>query len=136
MGEFDALAIGGEEHGVVADDIAAAERVHADFARLARADVAEAAVGDVVLIGGAGFLVEDFQEAARGAGRRVDLVFVVHLGDLDVEAVLGEDARGVAGEPEQRVHADRVVRRRKRSAWSWRPRGSRRVPHRCGRWCR
>ena len=110
MRDFHALAIGGEEHGVVTHDIAAAERVHADFARLARADVAEAAVGDVVLPGGAGFLVEDFQNPAGSAGRRVDLVLVMHLGDLDVEAVLGENARGVAGEPEKRVHADGVVR--------------------------
>ncbi len=36
---------------------------------------------------------------------------VVHLDDFDVEAVLGEDAGGLAGEPEQGVDADRVIRR-------------------------
>ena len=36
---------------------------------------------------------------------------VVHLDDFDIEAVLGENARGLAGEPEQRVDADGIIRR-------------------------
>ena len=109
MGEFHAFAIGGEEDRVVADDIATAQRVHPDFARFARADVAEAAMGDVVLVGRAGFLVEDFKQAAGSAGWGVDLVLVVHFRDLDVEAFLRENTRGLASEPEERVHPDRVV---------------------------
>jgi hypothetical protein len=60
VGEFDTFTISGKKHGVVADDVAATEGVHADFTGFARPDVTEAAVGDVVLIGGVGFLVEDF----------------------------------------------------------------------------
>lgn len=109
VSEFDAFAIGREEDGVIAHHIATTERVHADFARLARTDVAESAMRHIVLIGGAGFFVENFQQAAGGAGWSVDLVFVVHLGDLDIEAVLSENAGGVTGEPEECVHADGVI---------------------------
>lgn len=109
MGQFDALAVGSEEHGVIADDVSATEGMHANFTRLARADVAEATMGDVILIGGAGFLVENFKQAASGAGWGIDFVLVVHFGDLDVEAVLGEYPGRLAGEPEECVYADGVV---------------------------
>ena len=33
MGKFQALAVGGEKHGVLADDIAAAQRSETDIAR-------------------------------------------------------------------------------------------------------
>lgn len=109
MREFDSLAIRSEEHGVVTNDVTATERVHADFTRLAWTDVAQAAVGDVILISGAGFLVEDLEQAAGSPGRGIDLVLVMHLGDLDIEAVLSEHAGRLTGEPEERVHAHRVV---------------------------
>lgn len=48
MGEFDTFAIGGKDDCMIPDDIAAAECVHADFPGFPGADVAEAAVGDVV----------------------------------------------------------------------------------------
>ena len=59
VGEFDAFAVGGEDHGMIAHDIAAAQRVHADFTGFARAYVAAAAVDDVGIEGGVGFRGED-----------------------------------------------------------------------------
>jgi len=85
---------------VVADHIAAAEGVHANFPAGAGADVPDPAVGDILGVGGAGFLIEDLQQRAGGAGGRVDFMAVVHFGHLDVETILAEDAGGMAGEPE------------------------------------
>ncbi len=110
VGEFNAFAVGGKHDGVIANDIATTKRVHADFFGFAWADVAVTAVSDVVLVGCASFLVEDFEECASGAGGSIDFVFVVHFRHFDVEAVLFQDAGGLAGEPEKGVHADRVVR--------------------------
>ena len=110
MGEFDSLAIGGKHHGVIADDIATAQGVHADFLAWACADVANAAVSDVVLVAGVGFLVEDFQQAACGSGWRIDLVAVVHFRDFDVEAVIAKDLGSFAGEVEEGVYSYRKVR--------------------------
>ena len=109
MSEFDALAIGGEHDGVVADDVTTAEGVHADFLAGAGADVADAAVGDVVFVRGAGFLVEDIEEAPGGAGGGIDFVAVVHLGDFNVEALVAEDGGGFPREPEEGVDADGEV---------------------------
>ena len=110
MGELEALSIRRKHHGVVPDDVATAEGVHADFPWLARADIAMAAVGDVVFIIGAGFLVEDFQKRASSAGWGIDFVLMVHFCDLDIEAILSQNAGRLAGEPEKCVHAHRVVR--------------------------
>src|SRR5580704_13204693 len=47
--QFEALTVGGEDDGVVADDIAAANRVNADLRRSSFADKALAAVtGDFI----------------------------------------------------------------------------------------
>lgn len=109
MGEFDALPIGSEQDGVIANDISAAKGVHADFSGLAGTNVAETTMGDVILIGGVSFLVENFQQTTGGAGRGIDFVFVMHLGHFDVETVLGEDPGGLTGEPKEGIYADGVV---------------------------
>ncbi len=110
MSELEAFSICCEHDGVIPDHVAAAEGVHTDFPRLARADIAMAAVGDVVFIIGAGLLVEDFQERASGAGWGIDLVLVMHFRDFDIEAILSQDASCLAGEPEKSVYAHGVVR--------------------------
>lgn len=108
VGEFKAFAGGGVDDGVVADDVAAAEGVEADFAFGAFADVAVAAVGDVLLVGEVADFGEDFDEAAGGAAGGVDLLVVVHFHDFEIEG-FAEDFGGLACEPEEGVDADAVV---------------------------
>lgn len=57
MGQLDAFSIGGEHDCVVPDDIATAKGVHADLVRRARTDVPDAAMGDIIFVRGAGFLI-------------------------------------------------------------------------------
>jgi hypothetical protein len=107
MGDLDPLAGAGEEDGVVADDVAAAQRREADAARaaLAVAVVDGAAVERLALRGS-----DDLAHAQRRAARRVDLHAVMRLDDLDVEA-LGERARRDVDQLHDHVDADAHVRR-------------------------
>jgi hypothetical protein len=92
MGELEALALAGEDHGVVADDIAAAQSREADISGLAGASMAIAhalaARGEV----DAPALGCGAAQGERRARGRIDLVAVVHLQDLDV-VILAEAAR-------------------------------------------
>ena len=85
MSKLDPLAGTGEDHPVLADHVAAAERSKADIALAPRTDIAVAGAYAVLgkrhlaSLGGGG------TEHQRRARRRVTLVTVVHLEDLDVE---------------------------------------------------
>ena len=87
VGELEALAQAGEDDGVVADDVAAAQRDDADLARRCacrrcpRAPAAWLRSKSRPQAGGDGAA-----ERQRGAARRVDLHAVVDLDDLGVEA--------------------------------------------------
>ena len=94
---------------MISDHIATAQGVHPNLAGISWADVSDSTVGDVILVGGVGFLIQNIQQASRGAGWRVDLVTVVHFRDLDIEGVLLEDASREAREVEKGVYADRKV---------------------------
>ena len=80
VGQLQAFAVGGEENGVVADDVAAADGMEADFLFGAFADEAGAAVhGDVgqgpAVAGGGGFA--PFSPlAAEESGNMRKLVFI------------------------------------------------------------
>ena len=109
VGQFQAFAVGGEEDGVVADDVAAADGMEADFLFGAFADEAGAAVhGDVgqgpAVAGGGGFA-----EVQRGAGGGVFLAAVVALGDFAVVAAAAEGAGGLLDQRIQQVDADAHV---------------------------
>ena len=60
---------------------------------------------DVISVARVSFLVENIEQAAGSAGGGVDLVSVVHFGDLYIEGVIAKDCRGLAGEVEEKVHA-------------------------------
>src|SRR5688572_6614374 len=82
--DLDPLGRPEEVRGVLADDIAAAHRGHADLAARAGADIAVACVAlDPVVVGSVtgGDLARDRQ---RGARRRIALRPVVRLDDLGV----------------------------------------------------
>ena len=106
--ELDPLAVRCEDHGVLADDAAAAQGGKADVAAPARAGVAVAhAHADVVELDAAA-LGGGLAEHQRRAGRGIDLVPVVHLEDLDVE--VGVERFGdLAREGRQQVDAEAHV---------------------------
>src|SRR4029078_2878601 len=85
MGELDTLARNGEDHPMLADDVAAAQRGKADIALPSWTDVTVARAyalspkRHVPAARGGG------TEHERGARTRVTLMAVVHLQDLDVE---------------------------------------------------
>ena len=85
MGKLDALAGAGEDHPVLADHVAAAERRKADIALAPRADIAVAGPHAALGKRDASRLGRGAAEQKRGARRRVALVAVMHLEDLDVE---------------------------------------------------
>ena len=108
--EFEPLALADEHHRVLAHHIAAAQRRKADIAIPPRAGMALAApLRDPVQIDAAP-RCRSPAEAYRRAGRRIDLVLVMNLHDLDV--VLVTQHRGNAlDRGEQRVHGDAHIGR-------------------------
>jgi hypothetical protein len=93
VGDLDALAGAGEQHGVVTDDVAAADGGEADARRVALAGDAFARVDRAVLQVAAERLGQHLAHLQRGAAGRVDLVAVVGLDDLDVVALVASAAR-------------------------------------------
>src|SRR3974390_3170648 len=85
VGELDTLGKTGEDHAVFADDGTATQRRKADVARLACAGVTVAASHRVIVKFDAATFRGRAAEHERGARRRVDLLIVMHLEDLDVE---------------------------------------------------
>src|SRR5690606_16191862 len=75
-----------EEDRVVADDVAAAQREHADLVTRPRARLALASVDEAMVLPGDGLArrLRDLGEPQRGPARRVHLQAVVRLDDLDV----------------------------------------------------
>src|SRR5688572_28959069 len=107
MDELDALGRSGEDDGVIADNVAAAERRKADGARLARAGVAIAAAFRMrrevdVAPGGRGPAEE--KRRARGG---IDLLVVVHFDDLDVP--VGQGVCRLAHEVREEINAERKI---------------------------
>jgi hypothetical protein len=108
VAELEPLALAGEDHLMVAGDAAAAQRREADPARAARAGDAVAAPLAHVVEGDAAAFRRRGAEQQGGAGRRVDLVAMVHLDDLDVP-ILAEPRRRLAHEEGEQVYAERHV---------------------------
>ena len=92
----------GEDHVVLADIVAAAQRREADRARRPRpGDAVAPAHRDLAELRAARRSRRPPQRQ-RGAGRRIDLVAVVHLHDLDVP-VRAEPRRDLLDETQQQV---------------------------------
>ena len=91
MREFEAFALCGKHHGVVAHHIATTKGVHSDLFRRAWAGITDATVGDVVFVGSICLLIEDLQERACRAGRRIDLVTMVHFGHFNIKGVISKN---------------------------------------------
>ena len=95
-------------HGVLADHRAAAQRREADVAALARAGMAVADADRVLGEVDAAALRRGAAEEQRRARRRIDLVAVMHLDDLDVEIGV-ERLRRLADEDGEEVDAEAHV---------------------------
>ena len=108
VGDFDAFAVGGEEGGVVADDVACADGSEADGGRIAWAGVAFAAVNGALFEVAAECVGDDFAHAQGGAAGGVDFVAVVAFDDFDVVAFV-EDAGDGVEDVEGEVDADAEV---------------------------
>jgi len=85
MREFEPFACAGEDHHVIADDVAAAKRCKADRAWLAFAGDALARIDGISVERHTRARSRGLAEAKRSAGRRIHLVPMMHLEDLDVE---------------------------------------------------
>ena len=109
MGDLDPLPLADEVDGVLADDVAAADGLHADlfFGPLA-ADPLAVVVGHLVVVA-AERLGHHFAHAHRGAGGGVLLLVVVQLDDLHVEVVT-QGLGHVLEDLEADVDADAHVR--------------------------
>ena len=64
MSEFDPLSIGGEHDRVVTNNVTTAQAVHTDLRRGAFSFYSNPAMGNVVSVGGCGFLVQDLKETS------------------------------------------------------------------------
>lgn len=84
MGEFEALPVRTEPHGVFADDIAAAEDLEADLGGVSGTGVALVSEASDGLQGGAPGPGNSVAKGQSGPGRCVDLVAVVGFEDLDL----------------------------------------------------
>jgi hypothetical protein len=105
--ELEALALAEQHHRVIADDVAAADGMHADFAARPRADLSRASVDDRAV--GVEASAGRFDEASRGAARRIDFLAVVRFDDLDVEGEAESTGR-LLDELGQELHAEAHVR--------------------------
>ena len=110
VSELKALTVSREHHGVITDNIATTEGVHSDFFRRAWAGLADATVSHIVFIRGVCFLIENLKQGASGAGGSIDLVAMVHFGDLDIEGFISENGSGLAREVEEDVDSGGEVR--------------------------
>ena len=108
MGQLDALVRAGEDHAVLARDVAAAQRREADVARFARAGVAVAPALALLLEVDLAALCGGLAEQQRGAGGRIDLLVVMHLDDLDVELV-AERRRDLSCHHREQIDAEAHV---------------------------
>ena len=110
MGELDQLAVGGKDHGVLANDAAAAQGSKADVAApaLAGVTIADPHAGIVQLDAAA--LGGRLAQHQGRSGRRVDLVAMMHLENLDVEVGI-EGLRHLARQGRQQVDAQAHVAR-------------------------
>jgi len=105
--EFKAFAQACEHDRVIADHIAAAEGVDADFIGLAFAGDALASVAEGV--GGEfAFFENDFEKARGGAAGGVFFEPMMHLDDFGVVRS-AEDLGRTAGEGEEEIYPDGVV---------------------------
>src|SRR5262245_53213394 len=110
MGKLDALAGAGEDHPVLADHVAAAERGKADIAFAPRPDIAVASPHAALVKGDAPRLGQGAAEQKRRPRRRIALVAMMHLQDLDIE--FGPERRGHArGKNGKEVHAPAHIAR-------------------------
>ena len=109
--QLHAFALRGVDDGVIADHIAAANRMDADLVVRAFADDSLASVPRVRVVRKASRFGQNLRELFRGAARGILLQPVMHLDDFEIER-WAEDFRRLFREPEKRVHADAVVRRK------------------------
>ena len=105
MGEGDRLALAGEEHGMVTGDRAAAKRREADRPARPCAGMAVAHAHGMVGERNVAPLGGRLPEQQGRAGRRVDLVAMMHLEDLDIEIRI-ERPRRLADETGEQVDAE------------------------------
>src|SRR5262245_28922555 len=104
MGKLDALAGAGEDHPMLADHVAAAERGKPDIAFAPRPDIAVAGPHAALVKGDAPRLGHGAAEQKRRPRRRIALVAMMHLQDLDIE--FGPERLGHArGKNGKEVHA-------------------------------
>ena len=85
MGEFQSLSLSGEEHGVIANHVAPADCMHADFRSCPLADHALTSMPDIGLIRQASHLREDLGEPTGGSAGRILLKAMVGLNDFEVK---------------------------------------------------
>jgi len=93
VGDSENLSGSGKLHGVLSDDVAGADGVHA--------------------IGGkddAGVITEELRQMQRGAGRRIALASMVRLDEIDVELTT-QEAGGEERKMVEHGDAERQVRR-------------------------
>ena len=108
VGDLDPLSHADEVDGVLADDVAAADGLHADlFLGPLAADPFAVEVGHFVVVAPEG-LGHHLTHADRGAGGGVLLQFVVRFDDLHVE-IVAEDLCHIREDLEADVDADRHV---------------------------
>ena len=110
MPELQPFAVAGEHDEVIARDRSSAQGREADRAFLARAGQPGAPVGAVVGERHAAACRRRLAEQQRGARRRVDLVAMVRLDDLDVP-IVPEPLRRLAYQRRQQRDAERGVSR-------------------------
>src|SRR3990167_2139068 len=108
--DFDALAGTGEQHGVVAHDVAAPDGGKTDARRVALAGHAFAGIDGAVLEVAAERSGDDFTHLERRARGGIDLVAVVRLDDFDVVAGgqrLGRHLQQFEGDVHAHAHVGR-----------------------------
>jgi len=110
MGQFNALARSGEDHGMVANNIATAQGVNPDFTRGPLAGNPFAPVAQGLFLHQAARLAQDLHEGRGGPAGGVDLVPMVHFDNLKIEP-RAEDFSGLPSQPEESVNPGGIISR-------------------------
>ena len=108
MSHLETLTGCGKHDRVVADDIAAADRMHSDLRFRASPDHSLPAMNHVLLIGESASLADPLGNRHGGSAGRILLLIVMSFNDLHI--VIAQDSGDLLRKIEKQIHSDTEIR--------------------------
>ncbi|MNV41381.1 hypothetical protein D3C71_1330150 [compost metagenome] len=110
MGDLDTLAVGGEQHGVITDDVASAHSGETNGLAITSAGLALTTIHRHLFQIATQRIGNHLSHAHGSAGRRIDFMPMVSLGDFDID-IVAQYASGRVEQLQAQVDPDTEVGR-------------------------